>query len=434
MRRHIRHVVPLIRSWAAYAALPAAGIITAPILAHALGPTGRGQLAGILQPMTLASAVAALGVPSAVTFFIGQRQQAGKVVDTAVKISLIMTLLVGIGLILYSGPVAQQLKTDRLSILLIWAAFLPSAIVSIRRGHIQGLRRYGVLDLERTLAAGFRVGIILLLWIFGVKNVIVFAAAYMVAGLVASAVLRLPKGTEIAGATNKDEVDTAPLSNFTIKSFMSYSMLSAFGTIAAAMSARLDQAIMPAVVSANDLGYYSVAVSVAEISTIITAVLTRNILAEVASGVSGRTVIRSVAVGGLAQVALIVAMLVALPSVVPIVFGRDFGPAMGLIRILLLGAFVSYWANVAATYLGGLGKPGYSSLGQAAAALVTILLFWIGWHHMNSVNAAWISVWSQMAALITAVLLLVRVRISASGEPIATSNKIEATLNKNGTN
>lgn len=410
----IRHALGLIRSWVAYAAMPAAGIITAPILAHALGPTGRGQLAGVLQPLTLASAVAAVGVPSAVTYFISRGYSVRKVLSVAIKVALTMTLLVGTALVVYSGPIAAQLHTDRGLMLLIWTAFLPSAIISIRRGHIQGLRRYGALDLERMIGAGVRVAMLLVLWLIGVRSVIVFAGAYMLAGLSASSVLRLPR--------RSDGGDIPPTrSGLTGKSFLSYSMLSAFGTIAATMSARLDQAIMPAVVAASELGYYSVAVSVAEISTIITTVITRNVLAEVAGGVSSQAVIRSTLLGGLAQGALIAAILVSLPYVVPIVFGRDFGPAMELIRILLLGAFISYWANVASTYLGGLGKPGYSSLGQAAAALVTATLFWVAWDRMSAVVAAWISVWSQVAALVVVVAIFLGMRTGFIGTKPADS-------------
>ncbi|WP_321382459.1 oligosaccharide flippase family protein [Rhizobium sp.] len=419
--RYIRDALPLMRSLIAYAAMPAAGLITAPILAHALGATGRGQLAGILQPMTLAASLAALGVPSAVTYFIGRQYPADKVIRLAVIISLIMTFFVGVALFFYSAKIAEQLNTNRGLMLMIWAAFLPSALISIRRGHIQGLRRYGALDLERMLASGFRVGAIVLLWIIGVKSVIAFAAIYMIAGLGASAVLRLPRG---ADALMRQSSGIGQ--GFTGRSFLSYAMLSAFGTIAAAMSARLDQAIMPAIVAANDLGYYSVAVTVAEVPAIITTVLTRNVLAEVAGGIHRGAVIRSILLGGLAQVALTIAIILALPSVVPIVFGSDFAPAVELIRILLLGTFIGYWANIVATYLGGLGMPGYNSLGQAAAALTTILLFWAAWHSMDAVTAAWISVWSQAAALATAIVLVIRIRAQRQSDGISKASREDA--------
>lgn len=422
--RYIRDAIPLMRSLIAYAAMPAAGIVTAPILAHALGATGRGQLAGILQPMTLAAAVAALGVPSAVTYFIGRQYPPGKVIRLAVIVALIMTFLVGSSLFLYSARVAEQLDTNRIFLLLIWAAFLPSALIAIRRGHIQGLRRYGALDLERMLASGFRVGAIVLLWIIGVKSVIAFATVYMIAGLGASAVLRLPRNPDASNTLRRGSGNIIP--EFTGVSFFSYAILSAFGAIAATVSARLDQAIMPAIVATNDLGYYSVAVTVAEVPGIITAVLTRNVLAEVAGGIHTKSVLRLILLGGIAQIALTIAILASLPYAVPIVFGGDFAPAVALIRILLLGTFIGYWANVAAAYLGGLGRPGYNSLGQAAAAFTTILLFWAAWQRMDAGTAAWISVWSQTAALATAFVLVIRLRARGQGGDVSNPNAEDA--------
>ncbi|MDQ1184131.1 lipopolysaccharide biosynthesis protein [Agrobacterium larrymoorei] len=422
--RYVRDALPLMRSLIAYAAMPAAGIITAPILAHALGATGRGQLAGILQPMTLAAAVAALGVPSAVTYFIGRQSPPGKVIRLAVVIALIMTFLVGLALFWYSARIAEQLDISRTFLLLIWAAFLPSALIAIRRGHIQGLRRYGALDLERMLGSGLRVGAIVLLWIIGVKSVIAFAAIYMIAGLSASAVLRLPGNANAANTLRRQSGNIIP--EFTSASFFSYAILSAFGTIAATVSARLDQAIMPAIVATNDLGYYSVAVTVAEVPGIITAVLTRNVLAEVAGGIHRQSVLRSILLGGFAQVALTIVILVSLPYAVPIVFGGDFAPAVALIRILLLGTFIGYWANVVAAYLGGLGRPGYNSLGQAAAAFTTIILFWAAWQRMGAATAAWISVWSQAAALATALVLVTRLSPRGQSRNVSNPNAEDA--------
>lgn len=84
---------------------------------------------------------------------------------------------------------------------------------------------------------------------------------------------------------------------------------------------------MPAIVATNDLGYYSAAVTVAEVPGIITAVLTRQRTGrEVAGGIHRQSVLRSILLGGFAQVALTIVILV-LPHAVPIVFG-------GILRLL----------------------------------------------------------------------------------------------------
>jgi len=108
------------------------------------------------------------------------------------------------------------------------------------------------------------------------------------------------------------------------------------------------------------------------------------------------------------------------------VFGGDFAPALALIRILLLGTFIGYWANVVAAYLGGLGRPGYNSLGQAAAAFTTIILFWAAWQRMDAATAAWISVWSQAAALATTLVLVTRLSPRGQSRNVSNPNAEDA--------
>ncbi|MGF7160100.1 O-antigen/teichoic acid export membrane protein [Rhodoligotrophos appendicifer] len=399
MVQSIRHFLPLARSWAAYAVLPAAGLITAPILAHALGPEGRGQLAGMLQPLVLASAIAALGVPSAVTFFIGRGVQAGRVSEIAVRISALLTLFVAVGLFFYSYTVAQQIGVDRNLMLLVWLAFLPSAFISISRARLQGIRRYGVLDLERVLASVLRVGLIAILWAGAVSNVFIYSAVYMASGLIASSVLLFSTQVRAKSVAHSREVEL-PASEMA-----RYALFASFGTVATAVSARLDQAIMPAAVSPIELGYFSVAVAVAEVANIITTVAIRNVLAEVSSKVSLRSILRSVLIGGACQFVLILIILSIIPLAVPILFGSDFSPASDLIRVLLIGSFVAYWSNVTFAFLSGLGRPGLSSIGPASGVASTIFLFWFFWNDLTANIAAWISVVSQSTMFIAGMFL-----------------------------
>lgn len=399
-----REVFSLLRSWAAYAALPAAGVITAPILARALGPAGRGQLAGILQPLTLAGAIAAIGVPSAVTYFIAQQRPTKKVIDLGLRIAFIMTILVGVFLVAYSRQVAATLAISRIEMLIIWSAFIPSAIVAVRRAHLQGTKSYQTLDLERVLMTALRVGAIVVLWLLGIRSVLVYAAGYMLAGLAASLILITPPQAVVTTATIKETLSA--------KTFVRFSLLSSFGSIASAMSSRLDQAIMPAIVDVKQLGFYSVAVAVAEIPSIITAVIGRNIFAEVGSGTRGARIGLTVLFGVLAQLTLIGVMLVSLPFVLPTLFGGDFDPASELIWILMVSSFANYLAVVGASYLAGLGRPGLSSAGQAVAAVATGLLFWAYWRQMDALTAAWVSVMSQSAAVAVLASTLLSLRFA----------------------
>jgi O-antigen/teichoic acid export membrane protein len=396
----VRHALPLMRSWIAYATLPLAGLLTAPITARVLGPVGRGQLAGILQPITLAGAVAALGIPSAVTYFVGRGYESKAVRANATKISTIMTVSVALVLFFYSAKVSHQLTIPRFAILLIWCAFLPSAIISIRRSFLQGKRQFSRIDLERTLISTFRVAMIILLWLVGVKYVGAYAVAYMVAGLTASAVLWLP--FKKAGDLPHD-AKTQKLKRWEL---LRFALFSSFGTIATAMNSRLDQALMPAVVPAVELGFYSVAVTVAEVPNIITSVSGRNLLAEASARFSRRHILRNWVLGALGLCAVCGGMLIVMPHILPIVFGKDFAPAIVLVKVLLIASMIQYAADTSSAYLAGSGAPEFGSVGPAVGALSTAALFAIYWHHMTAVTAAWISVATQSATAIVGFVLI----------------------------
>lgn len=141
------------------------------------------------------------------------------------------------------------------------------------------------------------------------------------------------------------------------------------------VTARLDLLLLPAFVVAADLGYYSIAVSIASmvavlfgsLSTVVFPVASRS-AASAASVVQGG--LRLVLVGGAAAV---VALEVLAPWLVQLVYGRDFVPAVGPLRLLLPGLVL--WA--ASAVLGGglqaLGRPGAASLVQLAGTAVTVL-------------------------------------------------------------
>lgn len=379
--------------------MPAVGILTAPLLARALGPEGRGQLAGILQPLVLASAIAALGVPSAVTYFVGRSYNIRHVVKIASLLASGMTLIVALLLVAYGGTIASRLQVDLLPLFLIWSAFLPSAFISIRRAVLQGLRTYKPIDYERVAAAFLRVIGVVALYILGSRSVVSFAAWYMMSGLIASfAFIKIEK-------TNARELVSPRWGEI-----FRYSLMASFGTIAVVISGRLDQAILPAAVGPIQLGYYSVAVAVAEIPNIISMVISRNLLAEVSAGRRDRIVLTTVGIG-VAAIAVVIAMLyVGAPIIFPIVFGHDFGNSIEIARVLLIGTFMAYLATCTSSYLAGKGRPGFSSIGPAIGGITTSLLFALLWANMTVVDAAWISVLSQVMSFAASVLLVIWLR------------------------
>lgn len=394
MLKNFQRITPLLRGWVAYAMLPAVGLLTAPLLARALGPEGRGQLAGILQPLVLASAIAALGIPSATIYFVGKKYSVRSITSIARLISAGTTSLVAIALLVYATTVSNKIGVNLLELLIIWAAFLPSAFIATRRATLQGLLSYRYIDAERALGAIFRVLVVVALWGSGTSSAVAFAVGYMTAGLIASSVLYLPRYQTKMGA------------HIQSRKFFNYALKSSFGTIAVVISGRLDQALLPAAVGSVELGYFSVAVAVAEVPMIVSAVASRNVMAESSAGYSNGRILQTIVLGFVALSSVVSAIYLSAPTVVPYLFGHAFVESTKIVQILLLSSFVAYWSICASSYLAGRGAPGLSSVGPAVGGAFTAILFFVFWSSMTVTLAAWVSVASQAASLLASATIM----------------------------
>lgn len=399
---------PTFRSWLSYGAVPLVGLATAPMLARALGPDGRGQLAGALQPLTVADAIAAIGVPAAVTYFFARKVPEQQIRKPALTLLAFSTAIVFVGLIAYSEIVSSALGIERWLLVLLWSSVIPGAFLAYRRALFQGAQQYGVLDADRSTGAAFRLATISVLFILGVTGAVEYMFAYILVGLTVSSIVlsrRVPSQTSTG--------DLAALGGS--RAVTKFALLSSASTIAVALNSRLDQAVLPAVLPAAELGYYSVAVTVAEVPTIIAIVLARNLLAERSAGAPKTTVRRTIYLGiaGVAIGALSLASLC--PLVIPLAFGPAFEPAVIVAQILLIATVMSAGATTLSVYITASGSAGLGSVGPAVGAVTSILALWLGWSSMTPALAAWITVLSQTAALVAATIVLVALRFRSGG-------------------
>lgn len=389
-----------IRSWLAYAAIPAAGLATAPMMARALGPTGRGELAAILQPLTVAGAFAAIGVPAAITFFVGRGHPTRRTRRAGFPIILLSSTFVYLCLLLYSAEIARVAHVPQIAVALIWLSVFPGALLALRRSAWQGLRRFAPLDLERAAAGFTRFGLIALLFLAGITIAPLYVVVYITAGLSASAFLfkRLPNRNSTA--------ERPPL--LTRGMVLRYSLLASIGTIMATLNNRLDQAVLPSAIGAMELGLYSVAVTVAEVPFIITTVMVRNLLAESSHQSPALRLRRTFLVGMTGVLCASVGLAVISPYFVPLLFGEAFAPSIPAIWLLLSATTVGSAAEGMNAILAGQARPGLASLSAGAGALGSVSLLWIFWDGMSLQGAAMVSLGAQLCAISMAVFILWR--------------------------
>lgn len=341
---------------------PAVAVITAPILARALGVDGRGDVAGALSPLNLAVAAASLGVPEALTYVTGRYQ----VYDRRIVYPFIF-FLVGFGALLYATVVfsSQGLTGggDARELMLIGAAGIPLALcLGGVRGMASGLGLWHRVAAERVVASCIRLVAICALQ---ASNSLTARSATLTITITTfcGIVFYLRAFAGVRGSV--------PLQDSSIRlQLVSFAARVWPGTFAGAMILRLDQFLMVPLSHARELGLYVVAVSVAEVSLIL-----NNSVRDVifAIGTRGNDLVR---LGRAARLSTLVTAFLCLllaagaNVIISVLFGEAFEPAATATQLLLLGVVLGNPGSIAAAGLAASGYPGTRSVILIGACLV----------------------------------------------------------------
>jgi len=403
----MRQLAELLRSSAAFALGPLVALVTAPVLAHALGPTGRGQLAAVLQPLTVADSLAAFGIPAATAYFVARGHDRHQLRRIAYRTAAVPAAIAYLALLAYGTALSPAQNISYGWLAGIWLAVIAGVVIAIRRAELAGGEFWRLLDGERALSAVGRLLAILSIAGLGVLSVEAFAVGPLVTGISASCILlflvarRHLRGRDLPGKN----VGPVP--------FLRYAASASIGSVAFALSARIDQLVLPLFIPSRELGFYVVGVTVSEVCLIFGMVLSRNLLAQTAArGLQGG-VIKTLAIGmGMAAFAA-TCIIITSPRLIPFVFGEDFSPSVRIVQVLSIAAVFSVGTSALAAMLNGLGHPLWVSAGYLVP-IVTFIGFVVVQHpSIDPAESATVMVVGQAGAfsLLLVIVLVLRRRL-----------------------
>ncbi|QRE82581.1 oligosaccharide flippase family protein [Rhodococcus ruber] len=377
---------------------PAVGLMTGPVLARMLGPNGRGELAALLQPLTMADSVAALGVPTAIVYFLNRGNPSDRTMKIAYSVVAVSSLTVYLCLAWYAGILTSDSQLPESQVLLLWTTVIVGALASCRRAQHAAAANWAVLDAERATSAILRLTTVLGLAGFGITSSTLYATAYLGAGILAYGVLLYP--TQSSANVERHTVG--------LSEFLRFAWVSAAAAVAMTASARLDQIMLPISGSMEELGYYSVAVTVAEIPMIAAAVGARNILTDATQGHTTLSALRRATLPILTCAAASTLGAILARPAIPVLFGPQFNGAVAPTVVLCIGTIFGGITAIAVSYLAGIGRPAWSSVSYASGIALTLLCFGWGWRRIDAVDAAIIATAAQMVTATTAILFMRR--------------------------
>lgn len=361
-----------------------------------MGPEGRGQFASVMQPITVAAAVASLGLPAAAAYFVSKSFDAKGVYRKCILGVALSASATYAFLLWYASVVSARQDISFIFLSLAWTAVVVSAVIQVRRGIWQGLGAWRLLDYERGAFSISRFAFVVILAGVGVTLAEWYVVASLLAFVVSAVLIFRPFRAPVSGGG--DQVVSPVVYKFAAAASVT--------TIVTVVSSRADQLLMPAAASSVELGYYAIAVTVAEVPLVFAALAARNALNYAARGLSLRVIAEKVSVYVVVCIASSACIALISPLVIPGVFGNDFTPSVSATQLLAFSSIATVLSLVTSAIVSGRGYPGVASTVSGAYLLVTAVGFGIYWKDISSTSAAWIALLSSIVSAAVALIVL----------------------------
>jgi O-antigen/teichoic acid export membrane protein len=367
--------------------VPLLGFVTAPIQARVLGPAGRGELAAIMVPLSLAPTVLSVGLTVYATKEAARGRPTGLLLGSLAVILAPICVVAALG----AGSFASQLADGRDVVdvyLRILAYALPLTFVGgLLTAIAVGRERWRLVVYSRLFTpVAWLVGI-LGLWLSDSLSVTTAAATAFVAGF-GSMLPFVP----MLLAARPFKVDLA-----TTASGLLYGVRAWLSSLASVVNARLDQFLMITLVSSSQLGFYAVAASLASTSFMVAASLAQAVSPGIAAG--DLTVVpRACRTTVVIVLGYSLGLALLCPMVIPLLFGARFHPALGMTWVLLLAGVPLAVSWVLATALNNVDRPSASGVGELLAILVTVPGLLVVLPRWGAQGAAWVSLLAYSAS------------------------------------
>ncbi len=333
-----------------------------PILARALGPDGRGNLAAILLPVTLAPVVFSFGLPTYVT------RQAARGRSPSVLLGSIGPLVLGLGVVAaLLGPAIATLFAGGRDVVhtfvLVGFLLMPVSLLAwLLLGLALGLERWRMIVATQLISALVSTVAVVVLYVLGSLTVASTAIVMFAAGVLA-VIPVLPLIREAGRPRFRREV---------VRESLPFGLKAWLGGLGSVANVRLDQVLMVRLVEPRELGLYVVAFTVSNffLNPVLGA-LTSGMLPRFASG--DAALIARVLRTTIAAVALVGALIaVGAPLIIHVLFGGAFAGALPLTWLLLAATLPLAAMTVLSTALTSSGHPGFGASAEMVTLLVTV--------------------------------------------------------------
>lgn len=345
-------------------------LISGILAARVLGPVDRGHLALLyLIPLILAL-LGGVGVPTAVPYFVARNPAAAR---------LILRRVAPIALCQMVALPVLQLTILELAVLRRYPEIRPAALVSLASlpgmilyqygiAILQGLRRLRLYNILRLVpGATYALALLLLLLVVpGDLELVttIWALSLLLGGTLSFSLvlLLLPRLTTTEAPSRRQ--------------LLSFGARGLIGASSAVDDLQVDQILVGFLLDARTLGLYVTGLALTNLPRFIAESVSLTLYPHVAQCPTVRdgldTLNRYLRIALPIVLATVLALLALVGTLIPVLFGASFAPAVPIARILLLASFAFALRRLLAEAARGLGRPGYGAIAEAVALVVLV--------------------------------------------------------------
>ena len=350
-------------------------LLSGVVLARALGPTNRGNMALLTVVSAIAWQLGGLGIPFALTYAAarspGSARRSLDSLGRAIAVQAITAAVVAAG-------VLAVLTADRPSYVKAGAAMTALAIIAMvyQRcgfGVLQGLKRFVSFNVLRLSSNALFSPVAAILWLAGDRAFLPYAAAWALSNAIFAPVV-IWKARRSADEVADEDVE--PPSRH---SLLVFGRKSLFGGDPPVESYRLDQATVAFFLAPASLGFYVSALAFTNLPRFVAlsfaTVATPVIAGQPTHAQAVRKMWRFFWLAMPFYLAVVAVLFVLAPWLVTFFFGHEFARSGGLTRLLLVSTALFCARRVLADSARGAGYPGIGSIAEFSALVAVFPLF-----------------------------------------------------------
>jgi O-antigen/teichoic acid export membrane protein len=354
------------------------GLVGSIILARWLGPTQRGLFAAIILIPSILQYVVNFGMYSAIIYFTAQKDSPKhKIWSNLICIGLIQSILgtfIGWGV---TNLYLQKYPSDALLFSHFYLATLPLGLMGMYATFmLQGASFFRLTNILKCIVPiGYCLGIIALqlLIILTIEH-LVYLQIFIQSCYLLSAVFLLYKYLLHRFSFTYD--------SHLMRNMLTYGVKVWIGDISYLANARIDQFMIGAILVSRDLGIYTIAVSIAGFTGILSRAVGTIILPTVAGKTSKieqkNEIISFFQRYWIVSIMFHFGFMIVVWFLLPIIYGNAYAESVMICQILIIGYFFINAKTVLAEGLQGMGFPEIISavevLGMCISLILSILL------------------------------------------------------------